>query len=789
MAKATFRINAKSVLLTWLLSYSAVLLLPVTMSVIVYMQSSRTLEREIHQANDAMLEQFREAMDNQFENMKRLNFELTWNVKVRQLLYSNKYLHYPNEFYYDLHQVTQELNMYRTSFSTIDLFYIYQAKNGLILLPDVYREARFGYNLLHHNEVYSYEQWQTMVSNTPKGFIPSMRMTENGFARKTVAYVSPYSSDNGLPVATNIVMIDQSRILSGIEHIELFNKGHVVVLNENNDVLVSSSDDVPLSGFPFATMQGTGTAIWRHDGQRYEVSYISSSSTGLKYVSIVPSRVYWEKAQRVRGFTYVSIAISMLGGAGLTYFFLRRNYYPVRRIVQALKKKPAAAERESFNEFHFIQEELVSTLDEMDRLRRSVKQQHQIVRNHFISRLLKGRLDGQTPVDESLAAFGMRFDTDDFAVMLLVVDNGKTFLERFGDDDRSEKLLQFIVTNVAEEMVARRHRGYVAETDESLACLINFSAEEPQMRLEDLQTIAAEVQRFLADKYHIRLTISISGIHSSIGGIPQAYTEALDALEYKLVMGGRDILRYDDLQRLVPERPECGYYFPLDVEQRLINCVKAGDFDKAKETIDEVIERNVQPPVPSLAVVRCMLFDLVAALIKSVDETGGLPDRVLFDLPKRLDRLTGSETIQEMRQQMAELLRNVCDYTESKRRQNIEQTRAKAMRQLVEKVSDYIAGHFRDPNLNISMIGAHFDLKPAYLSRLYKDHTGEGLLDRINRERIGEAKRLIADGGKSVSEIAGHVGYNDVNAFIRVFKKYEGITPGAYKESLTPKPE
>jgi YesN/AraC family two-component response regulator len=34
----------------------------------------------------------------------------------------------------------------------------------------------------------------------------------------------------------------------------------------------------------------------------------------------------------------------------------------------------------------------------------------------------------------------------------------------------------------------------------------------------------------------------------------------------------------------------------------------------------------------------------------------------------------------------------------------------------------------------------------------------------------------------SIAEVAKHVGYNEVATFIRVFKKYEGITPGKFKE-------
>ncbi|MDF2662215.1 MAG: hypothetical protein K0Q94_5006 [Paenibacillus sp.] len=55
------------------------------MSVIIYVQSGRMLENEIHEANDSLLQQFREAMDSLFDNMKRLSFELSWNVMVGAL--------------------------------------------------------------------------------------------------------------------------------------------------------------------------------------------------------------------------------------------------------------------------------------------------------------------------------------------------------------------------------------------------------------------------------------------------------------------------------------------------------------------------------------------------------------------------------------------------------------------------------------------------------------------------------------------------------------------------------
>ncbi|UUZ91612.1 helix-turn-helix transcriptional regulator [Paenibacillus sp. P25] len=178
------------------------------------------------------------------------------------------------------------------------------------------------------------------------------------------------------------------------------------------------------------------------------------------------------------------------------------------------------------------------------------------------------------------------------------------------------------------------------------------------------------------------------------------------------------------------------------------------------------------------------MLDLVGTMMKTISEIGDVQESFLMQNPKRIERLASCETIQDMQQQMTELLADVCRYMAEKRQQNMAQSRQRALQGLMEEVGAFIRENYGDPNLNISMIGHHFDMKPTYLSKLFKDQTGEGLLDTINKMRVDQAKALIADRSKTIGEIAERVGFNDVNAFIRTFKKYEGITPGKYKEAL-----
>ena len=76
--------------------------------------------------------------------------------------------------------------------------------------------------------------------------------------------------------------------------------------------------------------------------------------------------------------------------------------------------------------------------------------------------------------------------------------------------------------------------------------------------------------------------------------------------------------------------------------------------------------------------------------------------------------------------------------------------------------------------------------RKAYLSRnrffkWFKEQCGVSPLEYINGEKVKLAKQLLADRKNSIQSASDQSGFNDVNYFVRVFKKIEGITPGAYQ--------
>lgn len=69
-----------------------------------------------------------------------------------------------------------------------------------------------------------------------------------------------------------------------------------------------------------------------------------------------------------------------------------------------------------------------------------------------------------------------------------------------------------------------------------------------------------------------------------------------------------------------------------------------------------------------------------------------------------------------------------------------------------------------------------------YFLRQFKAHTGLGLYEYLNNYRIDMAKRLLKDERCKVGGAAHSVGFNDVNCFIRYFKKVTGVTPAIYQK-------
>ncbi len=73
-------------------------------------------------------------------------------------------------------------------------------------------------------------------------------------------------------------------------------------------------------------------------------------------------------------------------------------------------------------------------------------------------------------------------------------------------------------------------------------------------------------------------------------------------------------------------------------------------------------------------------------------------------------------------------------------------------------------------------------LSESYFCRLFSKEMGENFLNYVNRKKIARSKELLRDSKLNISQVAREVGYQDTSHYIRLFKRFEGVTPTIYRQ-------
>ncbi len=98
------------------------------------------------------------------------------------------------------------------------------------------------------------------------------------------------------------------------------------------------------------------------------------------------------------------------------------------------------------------------------------------------------------------------------------------------------------------------------------------------------------------------------------------------------------------------------------------------------------------------------------------------------------------------------------------------------------QIDEYICQNLSN-DLSVAKLCEVFGISRSKLYNIANRTYGIGISDYIRNLRLDTAKDLLAQARYSVKEISEKVGFEDVNYFIRLFKKREGITPHTYKKN------
>ncbi|MGG1554704.1 helix-turn-helix domain-containing protein [Paenibacillus ferrarius] len=758
-------LRRKSIFLTLWLSYILILLIPVTVTFVLYINMEKTMVDNANRSNLAMLEQARQIVDTNLQEMEQLGVQIATQPKL-QTLWTMK----DSEKYIQYEETIRALRNIRNGSRFIDQFYIYLRDDDTVISSTLKTDASTFFTDLYplpgrnldqvRSEILSGYHYLDYFS-APQG---NQDHTANVIASAFTLPLGEGSNGKG----TLIMLINEQQIFDLLKQIQWVNNGTMLILDSKGQVMVSTTgrNELP-AGLLSEISDSNGYRTYSTEGQDQMLSYTTGQS-GWKYISLVPKHVVLERVNEIKFWALILLAFVIAAGSAAAYWMAYRSYSPIRDLVYTISKGKSVQRSGSANEYEFIRTSIAESLAEGKELKTKLAGHLPVVRAHFLNRLLKGQVDQAELIPDSLAFMGVQFPHSHIGVVLIEVDESNEF--RVEESERDYALVRFIMFNLSSELLG--DDGYATETDGNRLALVLNVPDASEHTLHNRDRLIAELKGIIEERFRMKITVATSSIHNGVTEASRCYNEALNALDYRIIHGISSIIHYDQIR----EMERTAYYFPTEVEAQFMNVLKSGELDAAERILGDLYERNIgsRDATPELG--KLLFLNILGTLLKVTDA---------LKINDKMPTVTGSDPVKlilsstsadDMLKKVRELIVFIC--------KSVREARSEQHERWHERMKLYIDHHYGDHSLSLSSIADHFGMTPQYMSGLFKKQYGMNLTDYMIEVRISEAKRLLADPGLTIMQVAQRVGYTTDIGFIRVFKKIECIPPGKYREML-----
>lgn len=103
--------------------------------------------------------------------------------------------------------------------------------------------------------------------------------------------------------------------------------------------------------------------------------------------------------------------------------------------------------------------------------------------------------------------------------------------------------------------------------------------------------------------------------------------------------------------------------------------------------------------------------------------------------------------------------------------------------ELIYRVIVYVRAHYAQ-DISETELAHSMGMSYSYFSRTFKEVTGMTFKKYLNKLRIDHAQKMLAKGGRNISEIAADCGFNSISYFISTYRSIVGITPYKHLQQL-----
>lgn len=759
MRKPKPQLHKKTVLLQWIVYCIIILLVPFISIVINFLISRKIIDEQIQTGNKVILSHMQNAIDDKLCNIRNLSYLLLLDNNFVKLSESSG----KAEFFTQAQICYEELNHYNYIYNDISIL-IYYLSEDYIVTNGVSNVSFSIYNAMDYSSrgnMPSYEDWLAVVeadySKSCFFLDDYVNYNNTGKTSFVFACVSPFvhreTSKYNILVSSTADFVE-----TGLQELP---DSTFFICDENGSILRHFGTGIEnLSSLPAFSDQENVTLDL--EGTDYYCSYTASSVTGWTYVLCTPISLYLRDSVRMRNVTLISTAFSLFVGIFVVIYTQYRNYRPVKKIIDIIPNALRIGEKNEFRQIEAWHGEMhrqnISMQNRLDDISKNVRELY------FYSKL-KG-FGFQSRENDIINTVNLDFSGKHFVIASVYADE-----HSFPDDDMllNEGLLQFAIDNVSEELLSG-HFSFERIRDEFFQVFFfTLDGRQCEEWAHTGHQCLESLHDFFKKQFHLDLLIIVSPVYECFEHTAECYSDMIASFEEYYGQKASGIYPSQKHSRnIAASHINSGKY------SREINlAIFKHDHVKTHEIVRQYIA-DLRTGNFSEIIVRYNIYSLIASLLMNMGDCISPATRDTID--SYLSDSSHCSGLDEYEKKLNQLTDMLCDRGEL----SADSTQDRES-QLVRKIKSYVENFYTDAGLNVASVADALNLSPNYISRVFKNLTGEGLLSYINQVRINHAKELLRTTNINVDEIALMVGFSNSRSFRRNFQNLTGITASDYR--------
>jgi len=744
----------------YFLSYIIIVLVLVGISTALYFSASAIMRSASIMENEGCLRSIKYEIDENFRVKKRLAVEISVDDDLKDFCKIGQ-KEIDNDPYL-IYSAVQIFSKYADNMS--EGTYLYSGKSKTVITADGAENYTDYLRNMYKSE---YLRQINVALNDNKAFELLYVETIEGITNILFVYEIELGNFDGRKgkVVIPIDVGNFSKQVSAITHI--YKSGKCYIDCEDFAINPMNSEIYQIN-----TPSHKKEITWKDEGKN-KIAALKSDVVDISYITVVSEAELFKNARKMNILIFVNIVLMLLLGIVLTLFLVKRNMKPIKKLISVLGDMGLETDNVQ-NEFDFIQNVVYATVKEKEEIGEIVDKQNKTLKKSFLQGLLRGRFNEKISINDSFKTFNIKPISNKFCVCVFYVKNPEhLFLDEEGMSiEEKQRLTSIIMGNILEELIGENHLAFFVETRDVQACIINVHPKREDIFYEDLEEAIHSAKINIKNYFSIDFTAAVGNVYSSVKYISNSYDEAMQTMNYKMVVGVDGIFKYSDISGYEDESRS----FSVEAEKEFISAIKCGKEEKALELLGEIIDINLQTKkLPGQEVVALMI-NITATVLKAIDMAKEGSRQEYFNRINDILQMIGNCKIEYFKEKTGQIVISLC--REMKREIKVKNG------SLGEKAMEFINENYFEDGINASAVADKLGVHAAYLSKVFKEQVGIGVLDYINTTRIEKAKEILVNSNMSIEEVSGAVGILSTRTFARLFKKYEGMAPGEYRQAI-----